>query len=99
MRAMVPIGRALFALIFITSVFSDFSSSTIAAASAHGVPLAVVLVPLAGILAFGCGVVVPPGLHPPLGAFPLVLLPRPVTLGLAKVWGLSGSPQGMWQRV
>ncbi len=45
MRAIVPIGRALFASIFLASLFSHFSSGAIDAASAHGVPLATILVP------------------------------------------------------
>jgi hypothetical protein len=36
MRAIVPVGRVLFALIFVASVVGHFSSVEIAAASAHG---------------------------------------------------------------
>jgi putative oxidoreductase len=51
MRGLVPVGRSLFALIFIASIFGHFSEGAIAHAAAHGVPVANILVPLAGILA------------------------------------------------
>lgn len=56
MRAIVPIGRVLFALIFVTSIVGHFSSAEIAEASAHGVPMATILVPLAGLIALIGGV-------------------------------------------
>jgi hypothetical protein len=39
MRAVVPIGRVLFALIFVASVVGHFSSAEISEASAHDVAL------------------------------------------------------------
>jgi putative oxidoreductase len=99
MRAIVPIGRALFALIFIVSVFGDFSRGTIAAASAHGVPLATVLVPFAGILALLGGLSVLLGYRARLGAFLLILFLVPVTLFMHKFWGLSDPQVAMMQKI
>src|ERR1051325_1504474 len=91
MRAMVPIGRALYALIFIASVFSHFSSAAIAHASAHGVPLATIAVPLAGLIALVGGVSVMLGYRARFGAFLLLVFLVPVTLVMHKFWGLAGS--------
>lgn len=99
MRAFVPIGRILFSLIFITSIFSHFSGSTIAAASAHGVPLATILVPCAGILAFLGGVSVLLGYRARFGAFLLLVFLVPVTLVMHKFWGLTDPQMVMMQKV
>ena len=80
MRAIVPIGRALFALIFIASIFGDFSRASIDAASAHGVPLATIAVPAAGLLAFAGGLSILLGYRARFGAFLLLLFLVPVTL-------------------
>lgn len=99
MRAIIPIGRVLFSLIFITSVFGHFSGQSIAAASAHGVPLATLLVPAAGILAFVGGVSVLLGYRARFGAFLLLLFLVPVTLVMHKFWGLADAQQAMMQKV
>src|SRR5262245_7391059 len=56
MRGFVPVGRALFALIFVASAVGHFSSAQISEAAAHGVPFASILVPLAGVVALVGGV-------------------------------------------
>ncbi len=99
MRAIVPIGRALFALIFITSIFGHFSGATIAQASAHGVPLATILVPLSGILALLGGVSVMLGYRARFGAFLLLLFLVPVTLVMHAFWGLPDPQMAMLQKV
>ena len=89
MRGLVPIGRSLFALIFITSVFGHFSSGAIAQASAHGVPLASIVVPLTGLLAAVGGVLVMLGYRARFGAFLLLLFLVPVTLIMHRFWGVA----------
>ena len=88
MRALVPIGRVLFALIFITSVFSHFSGDTIAYARAHGVPVATLVVPLTGILALVGGVMVALGYRARFGAFLLFGFLVPVTLLMHDFWNV-----------
>src|ERR1051325_6380953 len=99
MRAMVPIGRALYALIFIDSVFSHFSSAAIAHASAHGVPLATIAVPLAGLIALVGGVSVMLGYRARFGAFLLLVFLVPVTLVMHRFWGLSDPQEAMMNRI
>ncbi|HUJ58716.1 MAG TPA: DoxX family protein [Kofleriaceae bacterium] len=99
MRAIVPIGRALFALIFISCVIGQFSSPAIAAAAAHGVPLPTVLVPASGVLALIGGVSVLLGYRARFGAFLLLVFLVPVTLVMHRFWGLSDPHVAELQRV
>jgi putative oxidoreductase len=99
MRVLVPIGRVLFALIFVASIVGHFSSAEIAQASAHGVPLAHVMVPLAGLIALAGGLSVMLGYHARLGALLLVIFLVPVTLFMHKFWGLADPQMAMMQRI
>ena len=99
MRALVPVGRALFSVIFIASVFGHFTRPAIDQAAAHGVPLATVLVPAAGVLALLGGLSVLLGYRARFGAFLLVLFLVPVTLIMHRFWGLADPQLAMMQRV
>lgn len=99
MRALVPIGRTLFAFIFVISVIGHFSSALIAQASAHGVPFATIVVPLSGILALVGGVSVILGYRARFGAFLLLVFLVPVTLVMHKFWGIADPQLAMMQRV
>jgi len=96
---MVPVGRALFALIFVASVVGDFSSATIAEASAHGVPLATILVPLAGVIALVGGVSIMLGYRARFGALLLLVFLVPVTLFMHRFWGLPDPQAAMMQQI
>ena len=89
MRAMVPIGRALFAAVFLLAVVGHFQGPTIAYAAAHGVPLATLVVPLTGILAFIGGAMVLVGYRARFGAFLLFVFLVPVTIVMHRFWGLT----------
>jgi putative oxidoreductase len=99
MRAIVPIGRVLFALIFVASIMGHFSSAEIAQASAHGVPFATLLVPLAGLIALAGGVSVILGYHAKLGALLLLVFLIPVTLFMHKFWGIADPQMAMMQKI
>jgi putative oxidoreductase len=99
MRAIVPIGRVLFALIFVASVVGHFSQAEIAQASAHGVPFATLLVPLAGLIALAGGVSVMLGYRAKVGALLLAVFLVPVTLVMHKFWGLPDAQMAMMQKV
>jgi putative oxidoreductase len=98
MRAIVPIGRVLFALIFVASVIGKFSSAEISQAAAHGVPLATLVVPLAGLLALAGGLSIMLGFHARLGALALLIFLVPVTLVMHKFWGLPDPQMAMMQK-
>lgn len=99
MRALVPVGRVLFALIFVTSVIGTFSSAAIAEAAAHGVPLATIVVPLAGLLALVGGLSVMLGYRARFGALLLLVFLVPVTLVMHKFWGLPDPQTAMLQKI
>lgn len=99
MRAIVPLGRVLFALIFVTSVVGHFSAAQISEAAAHGVPLATLLVPLAGLIALVGGVSVMLGYRARFGALLLLVFLVPVTLVMHKFWGLADPQMAMLQKI
>ena len=99
MRAIVPLGRVLFALIFVASVVGHFSSAQISEAAAHGVPLATLLVPLAGLMALVGGVSVMLGYRARFGALLLLVFLVPVTLVMHKFWGLADPQMAMLQKI
>ena len=88
MSALAPIGRVLFSLVFILSAPHLFLHGPAAAESA-GLPMAHVLVPLAGVLALLGGLSVAVGFHARLGALALVAFLIPVTLVMHRFWGLD----------
>src|SRR3954469_5876338 len=71
-RYAVPVGRALFAAIFIMAAFGHFSQPTIAMAAAQGVPLAGLAVPLSGVLSLAGGLSVLLGYRARAGALALI---------------------------
>ena len=88
-RFAVPVGRVFFALMFILSGFSHFSSGTVEYAASAGVPAPNLLVPLSGIMAIAGGVLVALGLFTRVGALLLVLFLVPVTLKMHAFWAID----------
>ena len=99
MRALVPIGRVLFALIFVASIVGHFSSAEISEASAHGVPFATILVPLAGVIALLGSLCIMLGFRARFGALLLVVFLVPVTLVMHKFWGVPDPQMAMMQQI
>jgi putative oxidoreductase len=85
-RAIVLIGRSLFALIFLMAAPNNFSQQTIAYAAAQGVPLASIAVPLSGILALAGGLSILLGYRARIGAWLLVLFLLAVTPSMHAFW-------------
>ncbi len=96
---LVPIGRVLFALVFVLAAADNFSPRSAAYASSHGVPMASVLVPLAGVIALVGGLSVALGFAARYGAALLVLFLVPVTLLMHRFWGIADPQMVMIQRV
>jgi hypothetical protein len=71
--AVVLLGRFLFVLIFLRSGLSNFYKETIAYGASHGVPLAWLAVPAAGVLALAGSLSVLLGYRAKLGAWPAAL--------------------------
>jgi putative oxidoreductase len=89
MPVLFPIGRVLFALIFITAAPGHFTSERIQHAAALGVPLANLLVPASGVLALVGGFSVALGYKARWGAWALVAFLLPVTLMMHGFWKLT----------
>jgi len=85
-RYLAPLGRAMFAAIFLLALPGHFSPGTIQYAASAGVPQAQVLVPLSGILAFLGGLSVLLGYRTRAGALFLLGFLFPVTLAMHPFW-------------
>jgi putative oxidoreductase len=98
-RYLVPLGRALFAAIFILSAVGHFSSMEIAYAAQQGVPMASLLVPLAGVLALAGGLSVLLGYKAKVGAWMLILFLIPVTLTMHAFWAATDPAMAQMQQI
>lgn len=94
----VFLGRLLFVLLFLMAGFNHFAHATIAFAASAGVPLASVLVPLSGLLAFFGGLSILLGYRAQIGAWLIVLFLVGVT-PLHKFWGISDPMMQQMQMV
>ncbi len=86
--AVVVLGRFFFVLIFLMSGPLHFSKQEVAYAAAQGVPLASILVPFSGVLAFAGGLSILLGYRAKLGAWLLVLFLVPVTVMMHNFWAV-----------
>jgi putative oxidoreductase len=89
MRILFPLGRILFALIFITAAPRHFTTEGIQHAAGLGVPLAGLLVPVAGVMAFAGGLSLVLGWKARWGAWTLVAFLIPVTWMMHAYWRQS----------
>ncbi len=93
MRYLYPAGRILFALIFIAAAPRHFTHEGIQHAADLGVPMASLLVPLAGVMALSGGLSVALGYKAKWGAWLLVAFLVPVTFMMHGFWRLQDSAQ------
>jgi putative oxidoreductase len=98
MKYLVPLGRLLFAAIFLISAPGHFKEETIGYAAGHGVPLASVAVPLSGIIAIVGALSVILGFRARIGAWLLVLFLVPVTFSMHNFWTVADPMAASMQR-
>lgn len=98
-RWAVPVGRALFAAIFVMASFGHFARPAIAMAAAQGVPLASIAVPLSGVLSLLGGLSVLLGYRARLGAAMLIAFLVPVTFTMHRFWGVADPMMAQIQMV
>lgn len=96
---LAPLGRILFAAVFLASVPGHFTGDAIAHADAQGVPLAVLAVPLSGLLEAVGAVMIVIGLRARLGAWLLVLFLVPVTLMMHNFWAVTDPAARQLQQI
>jgi putative oxidoreductase len=89
MKFLFPLGRALFALIFITGAPRHFTHEGRQHASDLGVPAVGVLVPLSGAMALAGGISVVVGFKTRWGAWALIAFLIPMTFWMHAYWRLS----------
>lgn len=89
MKFLVLFGRLLYSLIFLLSSFNHFSSSTIEYAAGHGVPMASILVPVSGIIAFIGALSIIVGYKAKWGAWLIVAFLIPVTFMMHNFWTIT----------
>ena len=94
----VPVGRFLYALMFLLSAAGHFQRSTIDYAAGHGVPMATFLVPLTGVMILIGSLSIMLGYKSRIGALLIILFLVPVTLVMHDFWNLSDPMQIMFQR-
>jgi putative oxidoreductase len=98
-RYLVPLGRGLFAALFIMAAPMHFTAWGTALAAAEAVPMAEVLVPTSGVLALLGGLSVAVGYQARLGGFLLTLFLVPVTLLMHAYWQVVDPAAAMVQQV
>src|SRR5271168_3425619 len=86
---LAPIGRVLFATIFILALPTHLKHHAVGVAAAAGVPYARIAVPIAMVIASLGGLMVALGYRARLGAALIVVFLVPVTLYMHRFWGLS----------
>jgi putative oxidoreductase len=96
---LAPLGRVLFAVIFVSSGLAHFSRQTIGYAASQGVPYASFFVPLAGILAIVGGLGVAFGFQTRVAALLLVVFLVPVTFKMHAFWTAPDAMAAMNQQV
>jgi len=80
------LGRVLFSAVFIIKSLEHFSSKMIDFATDMGVPMAPIVVPIAGILALLGGLSILLGYKAKIGAWLLVIFLVPTTLYMHQFW-------------
>src|SRR5881396_3860311 len=88
-RYLVPLGRVAFAGVFVAFAPANFTQQGIAWGASQGVPLARVLVPLAGVISLLGGLSVILGYRVKIGAWLLVVFLVPVTLMMHNFWAVK----------
>jgi putative oxidoreductase len=96
---LVPLGRLLFAMIFVAAVPMHFTAQGVQYAASEGVPLAGVSVPLSGVLALLGGLSVLLGYHARVGAALLLVFLLPVTLVMHDFWSVADPMAAQLQQV
>ncbi|TAH39534.1 MAG: DoxX family protein [Planctomycetota bacterium] len=96
---LVPLGRALFAAIFLSAAPGHFGEESIAMSAQQGLPMAVVLVPASGVWLLIGGLAVLLGIHARLGALMLALFLIPATYLFHDFWNVADPAEAHIQQI
>ena len=89
MKWLLLLGRILFSFIFLHAILGHFSAGAIAYAAQAGVPMASILVPVSGIMAFLGGLSITFGFKAKVGAWLIILFLLPVTFMMHDFWNVT----------
>lgn len=99
MKYLELLGRILFSIIFLMTIRNHFSAPAVEYAISKGVPLAGLLVPLSGAIAFFGALSIILGYKTKIGAFLIILFLIPVTFMMHNFWEITDPMMRMTQRV
>lgn len=99
MKYLTPLGRILYAALFVMAGPNHFKAGTIGYAASQGVPLASLAVPLSGALAILGGLSIALGYKARWGAWLIVAFLVPVTFTMHRFWGLTDPQAAMMQQI
>jgi putative oxidoreductase len=83
------LGRVLFVLIFLMAGVNHFASQSLAYAASKGVPMASIVVPLSGVIAFAGGLSILLGYRAKVGGWLIVLFLACVTPMMHRFWTVA----------
>jgi putative oxidoreductase len=98
MQYVLLLGRIFYSLIFLWAFFGHFSAKTIEFATNHGIPMATVLMPILGIIAFLGGLSILLGYKAKWGAWLIVIFLAVMTCMMHKFWRLEDPMMAMVHR-
>jgi len=99
MKYLELLGRILFSIIFLMTIRNHFSAPAVEYAISKGVPLAGILVPLSGAIAFFGALSIILGYKTRMGASLIIIFLLPVTFMMHDFWNLTDPMMRMTQRV
>ncbi len=99
MKYIVLLGRILYAAIFLLSAPGHFTAGTIAYAAHHGVPMAPIAVPLAGVIALLGGLSILLGYKAKYGGWLIVIFLVPVTFMMHNFWTVTEPMMRQMQQI
>jgi len=99
MKYIELLGRILFSLIFLMTIKNHLSAGAVEYAISKSVPLAGLLVPISGVIAFLGALSIILGYKTRIGAFLIIIFLIPVTFVMHNFWDITDSMMRMTQRV
>jgi putative oxidoreductase len=93
------LGRLLFSAIFFLSAPHHFQGGTIDYATAQGVPMAKIAVPLSGVIALLGAISITLGWYARIGALLIILFLVPVTFSMHAFWAAHGGQEAQMQMI
>lgn len=99
MKYLVLLGRIFYTAIFFMAIPEDFTSKSAAYAASHGVPLAPLAVPVAGMISFLGALSILVGFKARYGAWLIVIFLVPVTVMLHNFWAITDPAAAQMQEI